>query len=128
MLEKDTNSALNTPHFRNQTVLIANVFRQDTHWHGYTTEFSCHYNNDRPSLQFDQNGFLTRPALIGSVRPHGVNAAYLGWTGDGHMGRWNITHAFYQALGSDSDNPIAGRQVDINAQLAAAELSLDRDW
>ena len=128
MLEKDTNSELNTPHFRNQTVFIANLFRQDTHWHGYTTEFSFHYNNDRPSVHYDENGFLVRPALIGSVRPHGVNAAYLGWTGDGHMGKWNITHAFYQALGSDSDNPIAGRKVDINAQLAAAELSLDRDW
>ena len=28
---------------------------------------------------------------------HKVKAAYLGWTGDGHIGRLNITHAFYQA-------------------------------
>jgi hypothetical protein len=128
MLEKDTNSELNTPHFRDQTVFIANLFRQDTHWHGYTTQFSFHFNDDRPSVHFDENDFLVRPALIGSVRPHGVKAAYLGWTGDGHMGKWNITHAFYQALGHDSDNPIAGHRVDINAQMAAAELSLDRDW
>lgn len=128
MLEKDTNSELNTPHFRDQTVFIANLFRQDTRYRGYTTQFSFHYNNDRPSRHFDENDFLVRPALIGDVRPHGIKAYYLGWAGDGHMGRWNISHAFYQALGHDSHNPIAGRKTDINAQMAAAELSLDRDW
>ncbi|HYV07450.1 MAG TPA: hypothetical protein VFB82_22845, partial [Blastocatellia bacterium] len=119
---------LNTPHFRNQTVFIANLFRQDTRFKGYTTQFSFHYNNDRPSRHFDENDFLVRPALIGDVAPHGVKAAYFGWTGDGHMGRWNINHAFYQAVGHDTHNPIAGRKTDINAQMAAAELSLDRDW
>lgn len=128
MLEKDTNSELNTPHFRDQTVFIANLFRQDTKFHGYTAQFSFHYNDDRPSRRFDENDFLVRPALIGDVRPHGVKAYYLGWAGDGHMGRWNISHAFYQALGRDSHNPIAGRKTDINARMAAAELSLDRDW
>lgn len=128
MLEKDTNSELNTPHFRDQTVFIANLFRQDTKFHGYTTQFSFHFNDDRPSRHFDENDFLVRPALIGDVKPHGIKAYYLGWAGDGHMGRWNISHAFYQVLGQDSHNPIAGRQTDINAQMAAAELSLDRDW
>jgi len=128
MLEKDTNSELNTPHFRDQTVFIANLFRQDTVHHGYTTQFSFHYNDDRPTRHFDENDFLVRPALIGDVRMHGIKAYYLGWAGDGHMGKWNISHAFYQALGRDSRNPIAGRKTDINAQLAAAELSLDRDW
>lgn len=128
MLEKDTNSELNTPHFRDQTVFIANLFRQDTRFKGYTTQFSFHFNNDRPSRHFDENDFLVRPALVGDVALHGVKAAYFGWTGDGHMGRWNINHAFYQALGHDTRNPIAGRKTDINAQLAAAELSLDRDW
>jgi hypothetical protein len=128
MLEKDTNSELNTPHFRDQTVFIANVFRQDTKFKGYTAQFSVHYNDDRPSRHFDENNFLVRPSLIGDFRPHGVKATYLGWTGDGHMGRWNIDHAFYQVFGTDSHNPIAGRKTDINAQLAAAEVSLDRDW
>ncbi len=128
MLEKDTNSELNTPHFRDQSIFIANLFRQDTRYRGYTTQFSFHFNNDRPSRHFDENDFLVRPALIGDVRPHGVKAAYFGWTGDGHMGRWNITHALYQAIGHDTNNPIAGRRTDINAQMAAVELSLDRDW
>jgi hypothetical protein len=128
MLEKDTNSELNTPHFRDQAVFVANLFRQDTFRHGYTTEFSFHFNDDRPSRHFDENRFLVRPALIGDVLPHGLKVAYLGWAGDGHLGRLNLTHAFYEALGHDTNNPIAGRRVDINAQMAAAELSMDRDW
>jgi len=128
LLEKDTNSELNTPHFRDQTVLVANLFRQDTFRHGYTTQFSFLYNDDRPSRHFDENGFPVRPPLIGDFRQHGIKAAYLGWTGDGHLGRLNINHAFYEVFGTDSHNPIAGRQTDINAQLAAAEVSLDRDW
>jgi hypothetical protein len=128
MLEKDTNSELNTPHFRDQAVFIANLFRQDTKFHGYTSQFSFHFNDDRPSRHFDENDFLVRPALIGDVKLHGIKAYYLGWAGDGHMGRFNISHAFYQVLGHDSHNPIAGRETNINAQMAAAELSLDRDW
>ncbi len=131
MLEKDTNSELNTLRFRNQSVFIANLFRQDTKWEGYTTQFSFHYNRDRPDTYFDRNGFLARPALIAESmppEPHGVKAAYLGWAGDGHAGRLNITHALYQVFGSDSRNPIAGRAVSINAQMAAAEASYNRDW
>jgi hypothetical protein len=40
----------------------------------------------------------------------------------------NLTHAFYQALGNDSFNGIAGKPVTINAQMAALELSVDKDW
>src|SRR5690606_7353087 len=40
----------------------------------------------------------------------------------------NVSHAFYQALGQDDFNNIAGRKTDINAQLAFLELSIDQDW
>ena len=133
MLEKDTNSELNIINFRrlrfrDQKVYIANLYRQDTFMHGYTTQFSLHYNDDRPSRHFDVNGFLTRPAKIGDVREHKVRVGYLGWTGDGHLGRLNVTHAFYQAFGRDDFNQIAGRATHINAQMAAAEVSIDYDW
>ena len=49
---------------------------------------------------------------------------FLGWTGDGHIGPVNLTHAFYQALGNDSFNAIAGKPVTINAQMGALELSV----
>jgi hypothetical protein len=128
MLEKDTNSELNSFEFRDQTVYVVNFFRQDTKWLGYTTQFSFHYNNDRPSRHFDKNNFLVRPANVGDVAPHGIKAAYIGWAGEGHMGRLNISHALYQVLGHDTRNPIAGRRIDLNAQMAAVELSVDRDW
>lgn len=62
------------------------------------------------------------------IRPHSVHAGYVGWTGDGHIGPVNLTHALYQAFGNDSFNPIAARPVVINAQMAALELSVDKDW
>ncbi|HKG23407.1 MAG TPA: cytochrome c3 family protein [Blastocatellia bacterium] len=132
MLEKDTNSELNTRlnlgEFRDQSVFIANLYRQDTKWKGYTAQLSFHYNNDRPGLHFDENDFLVRPAPVGDVAPHSVKSSYFGWAGDGHIGRLNITHALYQVIGRDTRNPIAGRRTDINAQMAALELSVDRDW
>lgn len=133
MLEKETNSGLNTINFketdfRNQQVYIANVFRQDTFVLGYTTQFSLHYSDDRPTTEYDQNGFLVRPARIGRTTPHRVRSGYFGWAGDGHFGRMNITHAAYQVIGRDSFNQIANRSTRINAQMAAAELSIDYDY
>jgi carboxypeptidase family protein len=128
LLEKDTNSGLNTFALRHQQVIIANIYFQDFIKPGYTTQFSIHYNKDDPSVHYDDNGFLVRPAPIGVFQPHEIRAAYLGWTGNGHFGRLNVNHAFYEALGTDSLNPVAGRPVTINAQMAAAEVSLDRDW
>ncbi len=128
MLEKDTNSDLNEFEFREQQVAVANLFRQDTFALGYTTQFSFHYNRDEPTLHFDKNNFIVRPAAVGDVAVHEIKAYYIGWTGDGHIGKINITNAFYQALGTDSRNPIAGRETDINAQMAALELSIDKDW
>jgi Carboxypeptidase regulatory-like domain len=133
-LEKNTNSGLNSMALRNQQVIIANAYRQDFLFQGYTAQLSVLYNKDDASIHYDENGFLVRPAPVGAVysngmiRPHSVHAAYLGWTGDGHIGPLNLTHAFYQALGNDSFNAIAGRAVTINAQMAALELSYDKDW
>ena len=127
-LEKNTNSGLNTFAPRHQQVVVANFYHQDFLWPGYTAQVSVHYSQDDASTHFDDNDFLVRPAPVGAVRPHTVRAVYLGWTGDGHIHGINVTHAFYQALGSDDLNPIAGRRVTIDAQMAAAEVSVDRDW
>ena len=141
MREKDTYSGLNSFSSRDQQVLIANIFRQDAFVKGYTAQASLHVNLDQGDTHYDRNGFLTRPQILGTVsdaspvstsesalRGHDVNSVYLGWTGDGHIGRWNVTHAFYQVLGEDQFNSLAGKRVDINAQMAAFELSYDRDW
>jgi hypothetical protein len=128
MLEKDTNSGLNSMAYRHQQVMIANIYRQDFIKPGYTIQASFHYDKDDPSFQYDTDNFLVRPAPIGLVTPHSVRAYYYGLAGDGHFGKLNLTHAFYQVLGHDNFNEIAGRRVDINAQMAAVELSLDKDW
>lgn len=134
-LEKNTNSDLNTFALRSQQVVLANVYLQDFFFPGYTAEFVGAWNKDDPSIHFDDNGFLVRPAPIGNVInqgsgaiPHGIRVGYLGWLGSGHIKRLNLTHALYEAAGKDTFNPIAGRSVTVNAQMAAAELSVDRDW
>ncbi len=128
MLEKDTNSGLNRFDTRHQNVYIANLFRQDFITKGYTIQGSLHYNDDRSSIEFDRNGFLVRPALIGDVRPHSIKVGYIGVNGDGHLGRLNLTNSYYYAFGRDSRNPIAGRSVRVKSHMAAVEGSVDRDY
>ena len=128
MLEKDTNSGLNTFDTRHQNVYIANLFRQDFIRKGYTIQASFHFNDDRSSIEFDENGFLVRPALIGDVRPHAVKVGYIGVNGDGHLGRVNLTNSYYFAFGHDDQNPIAGRKVNVRSHMAAVEASIDKDY
>jgi hypothetical protein len=128
MLEKDTNSGLNTFNTRHQNVYIANVFRQDFIRKGYTIQGSLHYNDDRRSIEFDDNGFLVRPALIGDVRQHAIKVGYLGIAGDGHLGKLNLSHAYYFAFGRDDRNEIAGRAVSVRSNMAAVEASVDHDY
>ncbi|TSJ77363.1 hypothetical protein [Rariglobus hedericola] len=126
--EKDTNSELNTFDSRDQRVLIANLYRQDFLTKGYTAQLSYHGNFDQGGTHYDRNGAIVRPAPIGSPVEHKVQAHYLGWAGDGHVGRWNVSHAAYLAVGHDDFNGLAGRSTDIFAQMAALEVSYDRDW
>jgi len=141
-LEKDTNSGLNTFNDRHQQVGIASLFIQDFLFKGYTNEFSYHYNRDDPSLYYNTNGIITRPEPIGVIATHAIRSHYIGWASNGHIKRVNVSSAFYQVLGYDTDNQVASRRnktpcpqgfgkcdsVDINAQMAALELSLDKDW
>jgi hypothetical protein len=127
-LEKDTNSGLNRFDRRQQNVYIANLFRQDFIRKGYTIQATAAYNDDRASRKFDRNGFLVRPALIGDVRQHAIKVGYVGFNGDGHLGRLNLTHSYFYAFGRDDRNPIAGRPVHVSSNMAAVEASMDRDW
>ena len=95
---------------------------------GYTIQAIAAYNDDRGRTHYDKNGFLVRPALIGSAREHDVQAGYVGFNGDGHIGILNLSNSYYFAFGRDEFNPIAGRKTDIRAHMAAVEASIDRDW
>jgi hypothetical protein len=136
-LEKDTNSGLNTLNeLREQRVAIANFYWQDFLRPGYTQHFSIHHMRDEPTVHYDRNGVLVRPAPVGEAKPHDIHATYIGAAGLGHFGRINIDHALYYVFGRDSLNPIAGQDpelrrgdaVRISAGMAAVELSYDRDW
>jgi hypothetical protein len=139
-LDKDTNSGLNTFDKIGQRVFVANVFRQDvlsmltpgwkeTTWNkGLTSQVSFHHLDVDPSVHYDENGFLVRPRLIGTPKAAGQHVNWLGWTNDGHVGRVNVTSAFYDAWGSEDFDEIAGQSTTIQSTLAALELSYDVDW
>ena len=129
MLDKDTNSGLNTVFdLKDEHVVMANVIRQDTFVKGYDLIGSVAFSQQNKSKKYDENGLLVRPAPIGSLTEHTTQAGYVGLGGNGHIGRVNITDQFYQAFGYDSGNALAGRAQTINAQMAALELSIDVDW
>ena len=127
-LEKDTNSGLNRFDRRQQNVYVANIYKQDFLAKGYTAQLSFHFNDDRRSFQFDRNGFQVRPAVVGDARPHAIKVGYLGFSGDGHIGKLNLTNSYYFALGTDTRNPIAGRRTRVRAHMAAVEASMDKDY
>jgi len=126
--EKDTNSLLNTFDDRHQNTVIANYYRNDFIFPGYNAQLSFHYNRDKASTKFDNNRFLVRPDPVGVFAPHQVDSYYLGWSGNGHINRYNISHAMYYVTGVDELNPLAGSRQDISAFMGALELSYDRDW
>ncbi len=128
-LEKDTFSRLNRSFkVREQNIFIANLFRQDFPRPGYTSQLLFAHNHDQPSRHYNRLGFQTRPSLVGTAQEHAIHSSYIGTTGDGHFGRINVSHAFIQAFGYDTRNPISRRSQRINAQMGALELSYDKDW
>jgi hypothetical protein len=131
-LEKDTNSGLNDvmTRPRRDDVFVANLYRQDFPWLGFTSQATVvlDINREAKSEFYDANGFLVRPAVQGDARPHDYRVAYLGYSGDGHIGRWNLSATVYAALGRDERHPIAQKPQTIRAGFAAAELSRDFSW
>jgi len=132
-IEKDTNSGLNDlgKGLRDDDTFVANAYRQDFPALGFTSQATVmvNRNNEGGTGQYyDNNGFLVRPAAVGDERPHNYRVTYLGYNGDGHFGRLNLTVSLYAALGRDEHNPIVGREQDIRAGFAAAEVSRDFSW
>jgi len=132
-IEKDTNSGLNdiAKGLRDDDSFVVNAYRQDFPALGFTSQATVIYNRNREGdagQYYDNNGFLTRPAAVGDERAHNYRVTYLGYNGDGHFGRVNLSLSLYAALGHDDHNPIAGRPQEIRAGFAAAELSRDFSW
>ena len=138
-VEKDTNSGLNdiSEALRDDDLFLANVYRQDFPMVGFTSELSVVHNRNNEDAQYiDTNGFVVRPAIVGSAsrRPSPYQVTYLGYAGDGHLrtlwpeARLNLTTTTYAALGTQDFNPIAGAPQDVQAFFHASELSRDFSW
>jgi hypothetical protein len=131
-LEKDTNSGLNdvTQAPRKDWVLHANLYRQDFPFVGFTSEASLTWNanRERGDLEVDKNGFPVRPALIGNLRARNYDVVYLGYNGDGHIGRLNLMASAYGAFGWDRNSIFTGCTGQIRSFFLAAEPSVDMNW
>jgi hypothetical protein len=130
-LEKDTNSGLNDleDEPREDDVVVANLYRQDFPVLGFTSQGTVLYNRNREDdIRINQNGFIERPASLGLERFRQYDVTYVGYNGDGHFGRFNMTTSVYYAFGDETPSLFVNQEVDISALFAAMEVSMDFDW
>jgi hypothetical protein len=131
-LEKDTNSGLNDvgQHPRDDWIFVANLYRQDLPVPGFTSQVTVVYNRNREGdeIHIDKNGFPVRPSLMGDLRARDYDVTYIGYNGDGHFGRLNLTASVYGAFGEDRNSIFTNRKAKIRSWFAAAEPSMDFDW
>jgi len=130
-LEKDTNSGLNDIGVepRKDDIFLANVYRQDFPIVGFTSQATVVYNRNREDEpEIDKNGFPARPALIGDLQIREYDVVYLGYNGDGRIGRLNLTASAYAALGENRNSNFTGETTDIEAFFVALEPSYDFNW
>jgi hypothetical protein len=131
-LEKDTNSGLNdiSADLRDDDVYLFNLYRQDFPVLGFTSQVVLvHNRNSEIDIPFvDANGFLARPTAIGVQTNREYEVTYVGYNGDGHIGRWNLTASAYYAFGTETPATFTTLESDISAAFAAVEVSRDFDW
>ncbi len=131
-IEKDTNSGLNDlgEDLRDDDVFVANLYWQDLFVKGFTSQFSIIHNRNGENGEpyYNKNDFIERPASLGREQSREYQVTYLGYSGDGHFGRLNLSTSFYYAFGSESPSVFVDADTDISAFFAAAELSMDFDW
>ena len=130
-MEKDTNSGLNhaSKRLRKDDVFIANLYWQDMPQLGFQSQVTAIYNRNREGddFFFNENDFIERPASFGSERGRNYDVGYIGYSGDGHFGRLNLTTSAYYAFGSDRNGVFSDTASDIQAGFVAAEASIDFD-
>jgi hypothetical protein len=130
-LEKDTNSGLNDVgvRMRDDDVLVANLYWQDFLRLGFISQFTLLHNRNRENNFFyDNNGFIARPASLGREVPRDYDVTYLGYNGDGHLGRINLTASVYAAAGRNAPGVMNDRTTSVRATFAAVEAGFDTDW
>jgi hypothetical protein len=131
-LEKETNSGLNdvSQSPRHDDVVLTNVYWQDMPIKGFVSQATVVYNRNREgdSTYYDTNGFIQRPAALGIEKARDYDVVYIGYNGDGHVGRWNLTASAYYATGHESNGTFVFARDTVSAWFGAFELSRDFDW
>jgi hypothetical protein len=110
-------------------ILLANLYVQDLFSPGLTSEFLVIYDRNH-----------TRGTQINAGPPpngtpatfidghHAYDVAYLGYSADGHLGRYNLTGSLYEVLGAEQQGEFNTRNSRVAAHFGALELSRDFDW
>jgi hypothetical protein len=136
-IEKDTNSGLNditenelSDALRDDDVFLFNLYRQDFPFIGFTSQVALVHNSNRENESnfVDDNGFTIRPAALGTQTRREYDVTYVGYNGDGHIGKWNLSVSAYYAFGEESAATFVAQKSDISAAFAAVEASRDFDW
>jgi hypothetical protein len=111
-------------------VFVANLYRQDFPWLGYSSQLVLAHNRNREAgeVRYDDNGFIQRPSSLGLERARDYDVSYFGYNGDGHVGRFNLSLSAYAALGEEELGTFTDQESDIRAWFTAAEVSRDFDW
>jgi hypothetical protein len=111
-------------------IVLANLYVQDLGRPGLNSEFLVMYNRNRaPGTQIvpaAQPG--TAPATFIAGARHNYDVAYLGYSVDGHLGRWNLTGSLYELLGVEEQSEFGVSHARVQANFGAVELSRDFDW
>ncbi|MCC1497813.1 hypothetical protein [Alcanivorax sp. 1008] len=130
-LEKDTNSGLNDigAQLRNDDIFVANLYWQDFLKKGFISQLTLLHNRNREDdFFYDNNGFIARPASLGREVPRSYDVTYLGYNGDGHLGRLNLTASLYAAAGTNEPGVMNDERTEVRATFAAFEAGLDINW
>ena len=110
-------------------IVLANLYWQDLGLPGLNSEFIFMYNRNRtPGTQVVAAAQPGTAATFIDGAHHSYDVAYLGYSVDGHLGRWNLTGSLYELLGVEQQNEFGVSQARVQANFGAAELSRDFDW
>jgi len=129
-MEKNVNSGLNSDSLRDDDVFLFNLYRQDYPFVGFTSQvvLAHNRNGENDEVFVDENGFQNRPSAIGMQMPREYDVTYVGYNGDGHIGKWNVTVSAYYAFGEETPGTFVEHKNDISAAFGALEVSRDFDW
>lgn len=111
-------------------VFIANLYWQDLLVSGFTSQFTVAYNRSREQgTRIIANELSSnRETTFQENSEHDYDVVYLGYNGDGHFGRINLTGSMYYAVGQESKGTFVDSETDVSAFFAAGEVSADFDW